>query len=178
MIVTLIVLAYLTLKTYKGFQTGFARLIINLIFAAIVFITAILFQNPVGNWLYSQITGQNIQTTLTPGTNLMLFRFLAFFIIVFLGKMVVKIFKGWVPNKNPHATNFGNLLDSVLGAVVSFFASYFFVYIILSMLNALQNPWFIQQTLDSSFIRFIIYNTPGLSNGLFNSIFSISRTAA
>ena len=63
MIVTLIVLAYLTLKTYKGFQTGFTRLIINLIFAAIVFITAILFQNPVGNWLYSQITGQNIQTT-------------------------------------------------------------------------------------------------------------------
>lgn len=178
MIVTLIVLAYLALKTYRGYQTGFAKLIINLIFAAIVFIAAILFQNPVGNWLYSQITGQNIQTNLSPSVNLMIFRFLAFFIILFVGKMIIKIFKNWFPDKNPHATSFGTLLDGVLGAVVSFFASYFFVYIILSMLNALQNPWFIQQTLDSSFLRFIIYNTPGLSNGMFNYIFSISRTAA
>ncbi|MDF7682957.1 CvpA family protein [Lactobacillus sp. ESL0679] len=178
MIVTLIVLAYLALKTYKGYQTGFTKLIINLIFAAIVFIVAILFQNPLGNWLYGQITGQNMQTTLTPSTNLILFRFIAFFILLFVGKMVVKIFKGWVPSKNPHATNFGSILDGVLGAIVSFVASYFFVYIILSMLNALQNPWFIQQTLDSSFLRFIIYNTPGLSNGVFNSIFSISRTTA
>lgn len=178
MIVTIIALIYLALKTYRGYQTGFTRLIINLIFAAVVFIAAILFQNPLGNWLYSQITGQNVQTTLAPGTNLMLFRFLAFFIIVFFGKMIVKIFKGWLPSNNPHTSSFGSLLDGVLGAIVSFFASYFFVYIILSMLNALQNPWFIQQTLDSSFLRFVIYSTPGLSNGLFNNIFSISRTTA
>ena len=69
MIVTLIVLVYLALKTYKGYQTGFTKLIINLIFAAVVFIAAILFQNPVGNWLYSQITGQNIQASLTTSTN-------------------------------------------------------------------------------------------------------------
>ncbi|RMC41889.1 CvpA family protein [Lactobacillus sp. ESL0236] len=178
MIVTLIVLTYLAFKTYKGYQTGFTKLIINLIFAAIVFIMAILFQNPLGNWIYGQITGQNIQTTLTPATNLMLFRFLAFFIILFVGKWIIKIFKSWVPNKNPHSTSFGTILDGVLGGIASLFASYFFVYIILSMINALQNPWFIQQTLDSAFIRFIIYNTPILSNGMFNMIFSISRTAA
>lgn len=178
MIITLIVLAYLIRKTYKGYQTGFTKLIINLIFAAIVFIAAIFFQNPVGNWLYAQITGRSIQTTLTASDNLMLFRFLAFFIILFIGKIVIKIFKSWLPNKNPHTSSFGNILDSVLGAFASFFAGYFFIYIILSMLNALQNPWFIQQTLDSSFLRFIIYNTPGLSNGMFNTIFSISRTAA
>ncbi|QGV04036.1 CvpA family protein [Lactobacillus acetotolerans] len=179
MIVTLIVLAYLALETYQGYRTGFTRLIINLIFAAIVFIIAIFLQNPFGNWLYMQITGQHdVQTNLTTGTNLMLFRFLAFFIIFFVGKMVVKLFKGWLPTKNPHAKSFGNVLDGVLGAIVSFVASYFFVYIILSMLNALQNPWFMQQTIDSSFLRFIIYSTPGLSNGMFNSIFNISRTAA
>lgn len=178
MIITLIVLAYLIRKTYKGYQTGFTKLVINLIFAAIVFIAAIFFQNPVGNWLYAQITGKSIQTTLTPGDNLMLFRFLAFFIILFIGKIVIKVFKSWLPNKNPHTSSFGNILDSVLGAIASFFAGYFFIYIILSMINALQNPWFIQQTLDSSFLRFIIYNTPGLSNGMFNTIFSISRTAA
>lgn len=178
MIITLIVLAYLAWKTYKGYHTGFTKLIINLIFAAIVFIAAILFQNPVGNWLYGQITGQNIQTTLTPSANLMIFRFLAFFVILFIGKMVTKVFKSWFPSKSPHSTSFGSLLDGVLGAIVSFFASYFFVYIILSMLNALQNQWFIQQTLNSPFLRFIIYSTPGLSNGMFNYIFSISRTAA
>ena len=178
MIITLIVLAYLAWKTYKGYQTGFTKLIVNLVFAAIVFIAAILFQNPVGNWLYTKITGQSLATTLTPGVNLMLARFFAFFIILFVGKMLTKIVKSWFPSKNPHSTSFGSLLDGVLGAIASFFASYFFAYIILSMLNALQNPWFIQQTLDSSFLRFIIYNTPGLSNGMFNYIFSISRTAA
>ena len=90
--------------------------------------------------------------------------------------MIVKIFKSWIPSKNPHATNLGSLLDSVLGAIVSLIAGYFFVYVVLSMLNALQNSWFTQQTIDSSMLRFIIYNTPGFSNGMFNSIFSIGKT--
>lgn len=178
MIITLIVLAYLALKTYRGYQTGFTKLIINLVFSAIVFVAAIIFQNPFGNWLFAQFTGQSSQSNLSPNASLMIFRFLAFFIILFVGKMIVKILKSWFPNNNPHSSSFGKLLNGVLGGAVSFFASYFFVYIILSMLNALQNQWFMQQTLDSSFLRFIIYNTPGLSNGVFNYIFSISRTAA
>ncbi|CCI84342.1 CvpA family protein [Lactobacillus pasteurii DSM 23907 = CRBIP 24.76] len=178
MIVTLIVLAYLALQAYKGFQTGFTRYIVNLVFGAIVFIIAIFFQNDLGNWLYSEISGQQIQTNLTTQTDLMLYRFAAFFIILFVGRMVVKIFKSWMPSKNPHSTSLGSILDSVLGAIASFVAGYFFVYVVLSMLNALQNQWFIQQTIDSSFLRFIIYDTPGLSNGIFNSIFNISRTAA
>lgn len=178
MIVTLLVILYLIWQAYKGYQTGFTRYIINLVFGAIVFMIAIFLQNPLGNWLYSQVSGQQIQTNMTTEVNLMIARFAAFFIILFVGRMIVKIFKSWIPTKNPHATNLGSLLDNVLGAIVSFVAGYFFVYVVLSMLNALQNPWFMQQTIDSSFLRFIIYNTPGFSNGLFNSIFSISRTAA
>lgn len=176
MIVTLIVLAYLVWQAYNGYKTGFTRYIINLIFAAIVFMVAIFLQNPFGNWLYIQFTGHQIQTNLTTETNLMIFRFLAFFIILFVGRMVVKIFKSWIPAKNPHATNLGSLLDSVLGALASLVAGYFFVYVVLSMINAVQNPWFMQQTVDSSFLRFIIYDTPGLSNGMFNSVFSIGKT--
>lgn len=44
------------------------------------------------------------------------------------------------------------------------------------MCQAFQNPWFIQQTVDSPILRVIIYNTPGLSNGVFKTIFGISRT--
>lgn len=176
MIVTLIVLAYLAWQAYKGYRTGFTRYIINLIFSAIVFIIAIFMQNPLGNWLYTEFTGHQIQTNLTTETNLMLYRFLAFFIILFVGRMLVKIFKSWLPARNPNATNLGSVLDNVLGALASLVAGYFFVYVILSMLNAVQNPWFMQQTIDSSFLRFIIYNTPGLSNGIFNSIFSIGKT--
>lgn len=178
MIVTLLVILYLIWQAYKGYKTGFTRYIINLVFGAIVFMIAIFLQNPLGNWLYSQVSGQQIQTNMTTEVNLMIARFAAFFIILFVGRMIVKIFKSWIPNKNPHATNLGSLLDNVLGAIVSFVAGYFFMYVVLSMLNALQNPWFMQQTIDSSFLRFIIYNTPGLSNGLFNNIFSIARTAA
>lgn len=176
MIITLIVLAYLAWQAFNGYKTGFTRYIINLIFGAIVFMVAIFLQNPFGNWLYIQFTGHQIQTNLTTETNLMIFRFLAFFIILFIGRMVVKMFKSWIPAKSPHATNIGSVLDSVLGALASFIAGYFFVYVILSMLNAVQNPWFIQQTVDSSFLRFIIYSTPGLSNGMFNSVFNIAKT--
>lgn len=178
MIVTLLVILYLIWQAYKGYKTGFTRYIINLVFGAIVFMIAIFLQNPLGNWLYREVSGQQIQTNMTTEVNLMIARFAAFFIILFVGRMIVKIFKSWIPNKNPHATNLGSLLDNVLGAIVSFVAGYFFMYVVLSMLNALQNPWFMQQTIDSSFLRFIIYNTPGLSNGLFNNIFSIARTAA
>lgn len=176
MIVTLIVLAYLAWQAYRGYRTGFTRYIINLIFSAIVFIIAIFMQNSLGNWLYTEFTGHQIQTNLTTETNLMLYRFLAFFIILFVGRMLIKIFKSWLPMKNPHATNLGSVLDNVLGALASLVAGYFIVYVVLSMLNAVQNPWFMQQTIDSSFLRFIIYNTPGLSNGIFNSIFNIGKT--
>lgn len=176
MIVTLIVLAYLAWQAYKGYRTGFTRYIVNLIFGAIVFMIAIFMQNPFGNWLYTQFTGHQGATGLTTEANLMIARFAAFFIILFIGRMIVKLFKSWIPTKNPHATNLGSLLDSVLGAIVSLIAGYLFVYVILSMLNALQNQWFMQQTIDSSFLRFIIYDTPGLSNGIFNSIFNIGKT--
>lgn len=176
MIVTLIVLAYLIWQAYKGYKTGFTRYIINLIFAAIVFMIAIFMQNPFGNWLYTQFSGRQIATNTTTEVNLMIARFAAFFIILFVGRMIVKLFKSWIPAKNPHATNLGSLLDSVLGALASLVAGYFFVYVVLSMLNAVQNPWFMQQTIDSSFLRFIIYSTPGLSNGMFNSIFNIGKT--
>lgn len=178
MVVTLIVLAYLAYQAYTGYKTGFTRYIIGLICSAIVFMVAIFMQNPFGNWLYTQFTGEMIGNNSTNNVELMIARFAAFFIIFFIGKMVMKIFKNWIPAKNPNATSLDSLLDSVLGAIASFVASYFLVYVVLSMFNALQNPWFMQQTLDSSFLRFIIYSTPGLSNGVFNSIFNISKTAA
>ncbi|GMM20626.1 CvpA family protein [Lactobacillus amylovorus] len=176
MIVTLIVLAYLAYKTYTGYKTGFTRYIIGLICSAIVFMVAIFAQNPLGNWLYTQFTGEMIRSNATNNVELMIARFVAFFLVFFVGKMIMKIFKNWIPAKNPHATNVGSILDNVLGALVSLVASYFIVYVVLSMFNALQNPWFMQQTIDSSFLRFIIYNTPGLSNGVFNNIFNISKT--
>lgn len=177
MIVTLLVLIYLAYEAYKGYRIGFTKRIVNLIFSAIVFILAIMLQNPLGNWLYTQFTAKVITNNLTNQTDLMLYRFLAFFILLFVGRMIMKIFKRWVPEKE-RQKNFGSILDGVLGALVSLIACYFLVYVVLSMANAFQNHWFIQQTLDSSFLRFIIYNTPGLSNGVFNSIFNISRTAA
>lgn len=176
MVVTLIVLLYLAWKAYKGYRTGFTRYIINMIFGSIVFMVAIFMQNPVGDWLYSQFTGHQIQTATTTEVNLMIARFAAFFIILFVGRMILKIFKGWIPTKNPNATNIGSILDGVLGAGASLIAGYFFVYVTLSMLNSLQNQWFMQQTIDSSFLRFIIYNTPIFSNSMFNSIFNIGKT--
>lgn len=117
MVVTLIVLAYLAYQAYSGYKTGFTRYIIGLICSAIVFMVAIIMQNPFGNWLYMQFTGQLIKSNSTTNVELMLARFAAFFIIFFVGKMIMKIFKNWIPAKNPNATNLGSLLDSVLGAL-------------------------------------------------------------
>ena len=114
MIVTLIVLLYLAYRAYMGYKTGFTRYIINLIFSALVFMIAIFTQNPLGNWLYSEITGHQIQTNLTVETNLMIFRFIAFFIVLFVGREIVKIFKSWLPSQNPHATSVGRDRKSVV----------------------------------------------------------------
>lgn len=175
MIVTLLVLLYLGYQTYKGFNIGFSRRIVNLIFAAIIFAVAILGQNALGNWLYQQFSSQ-ASTNAGSQIDVMLYRFLAFFIIWFIGKMVVKIFKGWLPEKDHKKKGFSTLLDSVLGALISLVAAYFVVYVVLSMCEVFQNQWFIQQTIDSPFLRVIIYDTPGLSNGVFKAIFGISRT--
>lgn len=181
MIVSILTLLYLGMQTYKGFMVGFTRKIVNLILSAIIFVIAIIFQNPLGTFLFTQFTGQTqLNTAANIATvnqgELIAYKFAAFFIIFFVGRFIIKIFKRWIPEKK-RDQSFSSILDSVLGAIISFFAAYFFAFVVLSMLNAMQFPWFMQQTINSPFIRFIIYNTPGLSNGIFNSIFSISRTA-
>lgn len=176
MIVTLIVILYLSYQTYKGYQLGFAQRVINMIFGAIVFAAAILGQNSLGNWFYQQFSGKVVPTTGNISLEIIGYRFLAFFVIWFIGKMILKICKGWLPKRDRTKKGIGNLLDNVLGAIVSFIAAYFLVYVALSMCQAFQNPWFIQQTVDSPILRVIIYNTPGLSNGVFKTIFGISRT--
>lgn len=176
MIVSLIVILYLAWQTYKGYQTGFTRKIVNLILSAIIFVIAIIFQNPVGNLLYTQFTGASAQATNGSEIMIILYRFAAFFVIFFIGRFLLRFVKSWLPQRD-QSKKLSTVLDSVFGAIVSFVAAYFFVFVVISMLNALQVPWFIQQTINSPFLRFIIYNTPGLSNGAFNTIFSISRTA-
>lgn len=176
MIITILVLIYLGYETYSGYQIGFAQRIINMVFSAIVFAAAILGQNPLGNWLYTQFSGQVIPTSGNVTLELMAYRFFAFFIVWFIGKTIVKIFKNWLPKRDPNKKGFTTLLDHVSGAIVSFIASYFVVYVILSMCSIFQNQWFIQQTVDAPFLRWIIYSTPGLSNGVFKTIFGISRT--
>ena len=175
MIITLLVLLYLAWQTYRGYQIGFTRRIINLVLSAIIFIIAILVQNSLGNWLYQQFATQ--ASTHSGSMDLMIYRFAAFFLLMFVLKQFVKIFKMWLPVQKARTT-FPSVLDAVLGAAVSFIAAYFFAYVVLSMANALQNQWFMQQTIDSSFLRFIIYDTPGFSNDFFNNIFGISRTIA
>ena len=175
MIVTILVLLYLGWQTYKGFQIGFTRKIVNLILSAVFFSLAIILQNPLGNFLYSQSRGQST-TTASNQMELMAARFIAFFIIFYASKHIKKMFSKWLPTKK-NEKNFSSLLDGTLGALASLIAAYLFVYVILSMCNALQNQWFIQQTVDSPFLHFIIYQTPGLSNGVFNNLFSIGKTA-
>lgn len=175
MIVTLLVLLYLGWETYRGYQVGFTKRIVNLVFAAIVFMAAILGQNPIGQLLYNQFSTK--ASTASQELDLMLYRFLAFFLIFFIGHYLVKLFKKHMPEKKERQ-NFAGVLNSILGAVISLISSYFLVYVVLSMLNALQNQWFIQQTISSPLLRVIIYNTPGLSNDVFNNIFGISRTLA
>lgn len=176
MIITILVLLYLGYETYSGYKAGFAQRIINMIFSALVFAAAILGQNPLGNWLYEQFSGQVIPTSGNIPLELMGYRFFAFFVIWLIGKNIVKIFKKWLPKRDSSKNDLGTLLDSVLGAIVSFIASYFVVYVVLSMCSIFQNQWFIQQTVDAPFLRWIIYSTPGLSNGVFKTIFGISRT--
>lgn len=176
MIITILVLLYLGYETYSGYKIGFAQRIINMIFSAIIFAAAILGQDSLGNMLYGNFSGKVVPTSGNISLELMAYRFFAFIIIWVFGKLIIKTIQSWLPRRDPTKSGLGPLLDHVLGALVSFIASYFVVYVVLSMCAIFQNQWFIQQTIDAPFLRWIIYSTPGLSNGVFKTIFGISRT--
>lgn len=180
MILTLLVLAYLIYQTYKGYQVGFSKRIVNLIFAGIVFMLAIMLQNPIGNFIYQEVTGMSAKAA-SSGTNtafsLQLYRFAAFFVLLYVLKQVSKIFKSWMPEqKERHGIT--SVFDHTAGALVSFIAAYFFMYVVLSILNTLDASIIQNQISSSGFLKFIINDTPGLSNGVFKTLFSISRTTA
>lgn len=173
MIVTLLILLYIGWEGYKGYQTGFTRRIVNLVFAAIVLMVAVFGQNLLGSFLYQQFSGQ--ASTNSQSMDLMIYRFVAFFILMFIGRQLVKLLKKGLPAESKKE-DFGTVLNRVLGVGINVLAAYFVVYVVLSMLNAMQLSWFIQQTNESPLLHVIIYNTPGLSNDVFNNIFGISRT--
>lgn len=177
MIITIFVLLYLALRLYRGYHIGFVGLILNLIFGAVVFILAIMLQNPVGNWLYQQF-GSSIMTELPAETSLMLYRFVAFFVLVFILQQIMRLIRHSLPLAHRRGTAVGTSLNRVTGALIALIAGYFIVYVGLSMLNAFDIVWVHQQIASAPFLKFIIYDTPGLSNGVFNNLFNISRTAA
>lgn len=177
MIITILVLLYLAMRAVKGYHTGFISMIVGLIFSGIAFILAIMLQNPVGNWVYQQLK-TSATLSLESSLELMICRFVAFFVLFFILKRVMRLIRKMLPFQHSQSSNLGHTLNSVLGAIASLVAGYFFMYVCLSMASSFDNAWISSQIASSSFLHFIIYSTPGLSNGVFKSLFSISRTAA
>ena len=181
MLLVIFVIFYLAWQTYKGYQVGFSKRIVNLIFAGIVFMIAIMLQNPVGNLVYKLFIGQSNTASAVASANsslaLQICRFGAFFVLLFVLKQVTKIFKNWLPEQS-NKVGFTAALDHTAGAVVSFVAAYFFMYVVLSILNSVGSDFFTQTISDSGFLTFIVKDTPGLSTGVFKTLFSVSRTTA
>lgn len=181
MLLVIFVILYLAWQTYKGYQVGFSKRIVNLIFAGIVFMIAIMLQNPVGNLVYKLFIGQSNTASAVASANsslaLQICRFGAFFVLLFVLKQVTKIFKNWLPEQS-NKVGFTAALDHTAGAVVSFVAAYFFMYVVLSILNSVGSDFFTQTISDSGFLTFIVKDTPGLSTGVFKTLFSVSRTTA
>ena len=69
-------------------------------------------------------------------------------------------------------------MDHIAGAIVSFVASYFFMYVVLSILNSVGVSQLSQMISDSQLLSIIVNDTPGLSTGVFKTLFSVSRTTA
>ncbi len=179
-VITLLVITYLVYQTYKGYNVGFSKRIINLIFAGVVFMIAIMLQNPIGNMIYKQAVGEaGISAALSIRNELILqgCRFAAFFVLLFVGKQLSKIVKGWLPERQAQV-GFTKVLDSTAGALVSFVAAYFFMYVVLSIVNALGVAQLSSAISSSPFLSFIVNSTPGLSTGVFKTLFSVSRTTA
>ncbi|CUS16789.1 CvpA family protein [Lactobacillus delbrueckii] len=174
MLLVIFVILYIAWQTYKGYHVGFFKRIVNLIFAGLVFMLAIMLQNPVGNLIYTQfVQGQAGDSSLV----LHACRFGAFFALFFILKQIAKIFKAWLPAQETK-TGFTATLDHMAGAIVSFVASYFFMYVVLSILNSVGVSQLSQLIGDSQLLSFIVNDTPGLSTGVFKTLFSVSRTTA
>ena len=119
MIILILVLAYLSYQTNKGFQIGFAQRIINLVFSAIIFSIAVIFQNPLGDWLFMEFSNKtpNLNST-NNSSDLILYHFIGFFIILFIGKIIKRFIKKRLPKREHNKHHLIGLLDSILGACI------------------------------------------------------------
>ena len=121
MIILILVLAYLSYQTNKGFQIGFAQRIINLVFSAIIFSIAVIFQNPLGDWLFMEFSNKtpNLNST-NNSSDLILYHFIGGFIILFIVKIIKRFIKKRLPKREHNKHHLIGLLDSILGACISF----------------------------------------------------------
>ncbi len=173
MVVTILVVLFLISQVIAGYRIGFSRRIFRLVGLAVTFFAAVMFNEPFSNWLRN-----NFSHTATMEASLfdqLLYKFLAFIIILIIGRILVRLLMSIFP-ASTGKKGIIKKSDALLGAIVSLIIGYITVFLTLSMLNSLQFDWFIQQTIDSKFLQYILYQTPILSQNIFNSIFGIEQT--
>lgn len=170
MFLSIIIILLLLVSTISGYRLGFTKRIVNLIGFGFTLVAASMFNPDFGNWIMTDI----MQKPMVEATDIdkMFYRFIAFFIIMLVGKLIVRMITRLVPTSS-RKKGLISWIDGVAGAAISFAITYFVSHLVLSMFMALQLDWFIQQTVDSDFLQFILYETPGLSQGIFNSIFGV-----
>lgn len=173
MLLSIIIIIFLFSTTMSGYYLGFTRRVLQLVWFLVTLVVASSFNQQLSNLLWPASSNATAASTATSLGG----QFISFFLILIIGRIIGHVlFGGMYHKKSPHGVI--SFVDHLLGGVVSLIIGYFFVYLILSMLNALQFDWFINQVVASPVARFIIYQTPGLTQVAFNWIFNIKNSTA
>lgn len=166
MIIAIIVALYLLFSIKHGWDVGFTKRIVSVIWNIVVFFLAMFANYQVGNLFASGNTGQidlgNIFTRI-------IIQIITFSLVMMLGRFIGHSIFHLNSRKQTHGIISG--ADRLLGAIVSFALSFLVVFVTLNILNFLDQDWFINQLAQVPLLRTIIYDSPTIIQDYFSHIF-------
>lgn len=169
MIIAIIVILFLLFSTKRGWDVGFTKRLVSILWNIVILIIAGFVNIQVGTMFANTNTGQfdlgNIFTKV-------LIQIVVFSIVMFFGRFIGRNIFHLNQRKISHGII--STADRLLGAVVSLAISFLIVFVILNILNFLDQDWFINQMAEVPFLRTIIYQSPITIKDFFSYIFQQS----
>ncbi|KRN29008.1 hypothetical protein IV38_GL001222 [Lactobacillus selangorensis] len=158
MLLTGLILIWLLIALWRGWEKGFFVEIIHSIGYLAVLIATWLFYQPVASWLQ----------TAFGGGNLLIYRTVSFFGLSLIGSFLIQLI-----SRSTRLITFLPIihqLNSFAGAAVSFILAYLGIFILLSFFSLAATENMKTQYAASPVAQFIVEKTPGISSDVLSKI--------
>ncbi|GAO99737.1 CvpA family protein [Fructobacillus ficulneus] len=169
MILSIVVIIFILLMFYSGYQEGIVHVLARLALFALVFYMATILSKPLAgvfeNWVSGQFARPGVPQEVSRQGTQFLSSGLAFAVVMSVGSMLGHFLLR--PIRFVRRLPILGSLDGILGGLLYLALGVFLSFLILQVLSVIPNEWLQMQFSQSSFLNSFLNKTPVLADQIY-----------